>query len=484
MKFYVTNKWGVNFSQFAFQAPCVVLYDDNWDDYSFKTLFNAWLVVPHQNEPIDLGHVKILDKRLSGSGRTHLPDEFDALDENYCSLGQTLEYYRILAGVSSDLRERYVMSLRDCAFYDDIRDAFQEHKGFRVSLLRNSEANKCLKEGKSYAERTAEAQDIVFRYRTELPGCRDKTEIDFSFYPDSPLPSTTNVLIGRNGAGKTRLLASLASDIIDPRQADKFIPERPAISRVITVSYSAFDQFAQPRVNNRTGDENAVLLGYKYCGLRDEKGVIRDPSSLFVQLDDSYSRVMDKDRIGFVQPLLHRLFSDERADLFFEDTNHRREIYNGMSAGQKIVTTIIVQVADFVENESLVLMDEPETHLHPGLLWSFMISIDQILKATKSFSVVATHSPIILQQVPSKYVKVIRRSDDFSFVEPLRRESFGESIQTLMEEVFGFSEPEFDYRFVLKELAKTHTYEEILELFDWKLGFQAKIYLQALYTGE
>lgn len=55
---------------------------------------------------------------------------------------------------------------------------------------------------------------------------------------------------------------------------------------------------------------------------------------------------------------------------------------------------------------SLLLFDEPETHLHPNMIFKLVKSLYKILETEESYAIIATHSPIIIQQVPSKNILI------------------------------------------------------------------------------
>src|SRR5262249_5766504 len=120
--------------------------------------------------------------------------------------------------------------------------------------------------------------DLRFSFKTNVGG--ESFVIDFDFSGDSPLPGRINVIIGYNGAGKTRLLANLAmvtSLASDKRSAarrrrfGRIIESDVRFGAVIAISYSAFDTFELP---GRTGierdrlEERGDVFGYVYCGLR------------------------------------------------------------------------------------------------------------------------------------------------------------------------------------------------------------------------
>src|SRR5215471_794936 len=94
--------------------PAVFLFDDSWDDYGYKTLFVASIVVEEGADEIELGPVKILE---IGKGPVYSPrinDHFTSLDPTFCSLGQSVRYYRHLRDdLPLRTRREYLRSLRD-----------------------------------------------------------------------------------------------------------------------------------------------------------------------------------------------------------------------------------------------------------------------------------------------------------------------------------------------------------------------------------
>jgi len=81
--------------------PVVVLGDDNWDDYHYKTLFTVTLHLSAR-ESVELTGVKILEKGQT-EGRTNVPSVFSRLPGTYCSLGQALSYYETLATLPAEM---------------------------------------------------------------------------------------------------------------------------------------------------------------------------------------------------------------------------------------------------------------------------------------------------------------------------------------------------------------------------------------------
>ena len=86
-----------------------------------------------------------------------------------------------------------------------------------------------------------------------------------------------NALVGKNGTGKTQILAGLADSLSGLRDTAvqrnaKFVGKRPAVDKVISISFSAFDEF---RKRTKEGDSDYYFSNsYVYCGIQTEKGTL------------------------------------------------------------------------------------------------------------------------------------------------------------------------------------------------------------------
>ena len=156
-----------------------------------------------------------------------------------------------------------------------------------------------------------------------------------------------------------------------------------------------------------------------------------------------------------------------------EDETWRSE-FALLSTGHKISVNIIVQLVGCLQQGSLVLIDEPESHLHPPLLAALIKGIGTALEAHNSYAVIATHSPVVLQEIPSVYAHVLRRQGTFSSVDEPSIETFGENVGLLTRHVFNLDNSQSDYEGVLLTLAGTLSLEEIEGLFNQGLSSQAR----------
>ena len=69
-----------------------------------------------------------------------------------------------------------------------------------------------------------------------------------------------------------------------------------------------------------------------------------------------------------------------------------------LSSGQAILAHFVTALMAWIEPNSLILFDEPETHLHPNAVATLFNVFVKILRDNESFAVIATHSPIVCRK--------------------------------------------------------------------------------------
>ena len=273
----MTGTWGTRPQVELY--PYVVLTDDNWDDYHFKTLFHP-VIYLSQEQRVDLHDVKILQLNQQG-GRTQTEPYFEELDDSYCSLGQELAYYESLLALPEEVRSDYLRSLKDVAYDPTIHERFKNEEGFINSLLRSGSAERALEDAPAILEgRNEKDSKLSFTFHTKFGANEFATQFDYCTIEG--LPGRINAIIGYNGTGKTQLLANLAwvarADLRSRAQDSKIAeygrldPAGLRFGSVLAVSYSAFDTFELPR---QSDDDNQ--FGYTYCGLRRLTGLATTP---------------------------------------------------------------------------------------------------------------------------------------------------------------------------------------------------------------
>ncbi|WP_168223332.1 AAA family ATPase [Plantibacter sp. M259] len=480
-----------------------MLRDSNWDDFGFKTLFQAELYLA-DGAMIELGGVKILrEGQLSGA--TEMPGrKFSNLGIDYCSLGQDTEYYELLSKLPVSVRESYLRSIRDAAFDQDIRRGFMNMDGWTTSLTRFGQALHALEVGKELTQGVKRNVGVAtFEYVGSSPS---GSTVEFSFNDTTDLPGRSNVVIGYNGVGKTHLLADIARAASERGgvhgSVGALIGEDSTFSAVIAISYSAFDNFELPQDKTQGqsddyfAEESArtEVFGYVYCGLRrvdlSSQGASSDSRNELKSLDE-----LDQELLNAFEIARHRTVGQERileeclrllekepsfgrigiipSEWLQLGADPRLEIQK-LSTGHKIVLNIVVQLAAHLKPRSIVLLDEPETHLHPPLLAAMLRVLQRLLDAYDSFVIIATHSPVVLQEVPASSVRVLTRFGDLSDIGAPELETFGANVGSITRHVFSLDSAATDYQGILADIARRLSLDEIERLFPLGMSDQAR----------
>ncbi|MFD7523860.1 AAA family ATPase [Paenibacillus chitinolyticus] len=492
MKFYVINYSKVpSIPPEVTEYPCIVLMSDNWNDFGFETYFYFYYVKHSKYNPELIGAYKILDKKNPRTRYT-IEKAFKKLTKNYCSLGQSLEFYE--KAKKFGLTKKDFACLNDASFDKDIYDSFREEEGFRESLLRWSEATKALREANEIFGGIIEnRKSKKFTFNYKIPNATSPHIVNLNF-DKSNLPFRINCFVGKNATGKTKVLSQLASQLSGAVQKENnsFHPERPSFSKVIAISYSAFDELYKPFEDNKrnleseeTRMEETVFFSYVYCGLRTKKGVLslEDVENNFF---DAYDVVRKKNREEQWTRIMSNVLEEESITILKDmRENHNSHSLNSLfSSGQNILISIMTEVIANIELDSILLFDEPEIHLHPNAIANFMRMCYEILEEFESFAVISTHSPLIIQEIPSRYVHLFSRISNTPLVETLYNECFGENISTITNDVFEVREHESNYKNWFKKMSVNNSKEEIIDLFENDLSFNALTYLNTLFHNK
>lgn len=160
---------------------------------------------------------------------------------------------------------------------------------------------------------------------------------------------------------------------------------------------------------------------------------------------------------------------------------HARHLWENFSSGHKIVLLTLTRLVETVSEQSLVLIDEPEAHLHPPLLSAFVRALSDLLVDRNAIALIATHSPVVLQEVPRSCVSKLRREGAEVAVEPPAIETFGENVGVLTREVFGLEVTRSGFHLLLSQAVdRGLSYGQILQRFHDQLGGEARALVRGL----
>ncbi len=496
----------------TWRGPNCYLIPGDWDDwFRYETTFYLVYVDDKQNQR-DIGTVKIGQFGMGqgfSAGRKdspppnqlrspQLPDHFEDLShEVFFSLGQDVSYYEALNDLGPIVRDQVLLALNDLALTDGLFQLALREPVTLTSLLRFVPRNTVEGQFRRIARGGAPLSRYTFAFTAHQPARskRPSAVFDVDVIPESHPPTNIQVLIGRNGVGKTRLLNGMARDLLGFETdvgsfefggGDALDPG--GFSNVVSVSFSAFDSI-EPLRAKRSSHMKSHYVGLKRPTDPDGKVYVpKSPAALAREFSFSVLACLQDERRGRWQQALHLLESDpvfagagvaELADTATDEGELRARamaLYrDNLSSGHKIVLLTVTKLVETVAERSLVLLDEPEAHLHPPLLSAFIRALSDLLVHRNAVAIVATHSPVVLQEVPKSCVWVMQRVNRLLAINRPTLETFGEGVGVLTHEVFGLEVTKAGFHRMLDDAVDDAVdFDELITRFDGQLGGEAR----------
>lgn len=512
--FFVENDQRV-LNKRKYPLPHILLSHYSWNDWwEYNTLYNLKFI-DTEGKSHDFGGIKIGSFGLA-SGAPKLPAIFKRLPEDFFSLGQDVSYYEEIRKLGDNLREQIHVALNDIAYDEELfKKAINERVTYR-SLIREISTRSVNGQFNRLANGNATLTNYDFTYKS-FARKTESTSIQMNFRvdPKSQPPTNIHVIIGRNGVGKTHLLNNMIESLLD-ETALKFGKFSSSISNrsseifanLVSVTFSAFDE-TEPKAERR---DKRLGISYSYIGLRAERRdtkispdnsneeqkpqkksyTTKSPTILKNEFVKSAMACKRSGKLKRLKTAIHTLEADtifndaDLAAIFDIQESERFEeaagtIFKKFSSGHKIVLLTITRLVETLQERSLVLLDEPEAHLHPPLLSAFIRALSDLLIKQNAVAIIATHSPVVLQEVPRSCCWKLRRYGANVNADRLEIESFGENVGSLTQEVFGLEVTDSGFHKILKDsVMELDTYEEAVDRFANQLGLEAKAILRAM----
>lgn len=431
--------------------------------------------------------------------------------ENYKNLASNMEseeYESLLKGINeiNAIQNSSALSFEN---YQTLVTSPQ----FTLGVIRESGPYMAFRFGYYSARRLSPPGDarIPFIFSTILEGNTTPHTINFNYKDNDIFSDRVQCLIGINGSGKTSFLKNLICSInsrinIESKNisvlSDKenktitnevnpntIINDIPIFSRV--VAYSSDPHNILPRKVDLTGsfeylysdmglekNNNLTMMladiirndidfigeDSRYTLLKKVLQNIVPLSMLLIPITNTISdSIVDEHgehwiSIGALRGGEQRKLEvlglfDSKRDLKFQSST---SLNMPLSSGQKIYFQFATHFLTVVRQGTLVIIDEPETHLHPNLVTSFMNLLYLVLEATASAAIIATHSVYVVRETPSHCVHIIKTSGDGEVsISNTYANTLGANISSLSN--FVFSDPlveSFNSR-IAKEAAKS-----------------------------
>lgn len=483
IKFIVAENWRSLRSNS--DRPFFGLIKKTWDDFGNKTLHTLFYYSTDGSEQM-IGDVKIMK---TGESDTKLSSEFPTLDERWISLGQSLEYYKNLRGHADDHGTDALVALNDVGWQNTLAEDYEHESAFVNSLTRTNDAKKAFQFGRNAFLGKPIPKNYAFGYTLPSSNLEHSLSVEFNFRRDKVLPWRVCAIIGKNGAGKTQLLASLARDLVQQQATSvesrdivraKFSPEIPMFTRVIALSFSAFDRFQRPK--------ESPYVSYSYCGAMGAGGKASED-----QMQRRFTMYRKKIATAkrtteFAHIILEILNGPDTVpdDINPDDAEEIIASFDltKVSSGQGLAAFAMAGVLANVKAGSLILFDEPELHLHPNAIACLMRIIHRITNEYESYAILATHSPLVVREVPKRNVIHLERIGELVKAFPLHKETLGEDVAEITRTIFETKAIRSTYMDVLTEMAEVYSFDEALKYFDNNLSINATAFLAAQYPEK
>lgn len=476
-----------------------ILSTDYWDDAGYETKFHM-SYKDTESHTIFIGEVKIgfLGQKKKQSGaevyedatRRVLDENFGNLEPKFFSLGQSPDYYEKLRKIFKEDTLIVLDSLNDLSLKPNNLSKFEEQPVVISSLLRSVTKWQIKNQFFQIINGRNKLTNFNFNFKYK------NKKLKFKVKAQSNPPTNIHAIIGRNGAGKTTILNEMLDDILDNNGELKFETfqdfdsyqdmDEDFFSKVIYISYNVFGEYVPS--NNNSGR-------FSYIGLKEKNGdvvTIKNIDILHKEFTKSLEVINSSSSLDkmFVEVLKNISESYDNA-IIGELTGSKRkkpsEIkFKELSSGHAIVLLVIVNLIANVTEKTLILFDEPETHLHPPLLSALVRAINFILIEKNGICIFATHSPVLVQEVPKSCVQVVRRVGDSVSISRPVIESFGENVSTLTHEIFSLEVKNSGFYKLMKKNFESMDgdVEEIIEEFNDELGSEAVSLLYSLKSNS
>ncbi|GEM_PF-3678202 len=512
----------------SLRSVVVVPFQDNWNDFGYRTQanvgvrgkngelnwFSAKFAVKDEvntwafAEKVigsDFG-VRVAD--LSVAFATLLSDA-----RSYGAIGRILEKDDALS---------VMQGLRDVAVYmnsgkiPDWSDFF-DSEVFGLSMVRSSEGYYAARRGRQMLlGEHGDAGDLQRPFAVSLRG-KSSPDVDFNFLfsEENRLRGRISVVVGQNGCGKTASVSRIARGVADRKVKGVSFSDRPAANQVLAFAHAhsksqflkanrgagsarikfyefgparkivGFDSDVELLVEvARADDIDGSSLQFFKKFIRNEFPTVRikvpvkagAASRYGVEGDDAYAD-FDFWGLGGEQRRLQAVMEIDvsRPVLFYGDEENDRR----PSLGQLTFIRFCLCALAGAGPSSLIVVDEPESYLHPNLVSKFIRLLSKILEQTDSIAIVATHSPFVVREVQSAHVHVIREVDGFSRVLKPRLQTLGANVAAISNEVFGDDLIDHLHEDILGLLGgEFEDFDRALEMFSEDLSVDALMQLR------
>lgn len=491
------------------QAIVISPSKDQWNDFGYRIrvdIFLPDLSTPDSRLELpgflgfvgkgrEASDVRMLVERLNESADGRLTS--DQLPTFFTMLPEIGAYREIVSRFGPKDATQLLVAMHDVVAAEETYPdpiwfrGVREAGVFKQAFMRSSEAffartnAGAILQGLEYEEVGLISE--IFNIRFHMAGRPNEHNLSFKFdVTGDILPRRFAVVIGKNGVGKSQTLRHIANAALrGGKEMTDGKGGRPSLNRLLafaptstTSSVFPSDRRRNPRVwyrrfalahpgGSRERHTTAELI--MRLARSKEQVHTRDRLQLFLQaitaIDDwrelglrtgrEYGEIVRFEELqsGGEQTRLERLGA---IDLRSEPVRVIQDRAYPLSSGEQSFLRFAAIASLHIENSTLVLLDEPETHLHPNFISQFVAVLDNLLEQTGSAAIIATHSVYFVREAFEDQVIVLRADHDRTIVaEKPTLKTFGADVGSISYFVFGEDQPSRLARQVERRIAES-----------------------------
>ncbi|MBX9967218.1 AAA family ATPase [Priestia aryabhattai] len=141
------------------------------------------------------------------------------------------------------------------------------------------------------------------------------------------------------------------------------------------------------------------------------------------------------------------------------------------SSGELTLFYRFFLLIDVITDNSVVLIDEPEIHLHPKWIKKYTKLLRDVFSEFKTHIIIATHSPLIASDLPKDCIMGLKFNENNNAINYLIKEqTLGSNHREILREVFKvenyFGEFTMDIRDRIEKHIKDNNVEQALRYYD------------------
>jgi predicted ATPase len=144
-----------------------------------------------------------------------------------------------------------------------------------------------------------------------------------------------------------------------------------------------------------------------------------------------------KTLFGYLESLFLCDLMDE-VRVTVERTDGTRVKFAQLSEGEQQLLTVLGLMLFTQNDESLYLLDEPDTHLNPVWTYDYLKLLQDNIRAEKGQLLVATHNPLMIGSLYKNQVRIITQQEQATLAEEPEYDPIGIGVEGLLKsELYG-----------------------------------------------